>query len=137
MKKGTTYIETPKLQGIVQNVAEKFGVELKAEPQKGFIKVTGPTPDRAVYFGNGKTVGRVDLSGFTHELGVQHRDPPTKRVQQMLDFSQDEATILRGFFRVLVDGLVKGQGETIKVTRGTTQSDPEAIAAAVAAACNE
>lgn len=47
----------------------------------------------------------VHLSGFLHELGIPHPNPPTGRVRQRLDFTQDEDLIIKDFERVLEDGL--------------------------------
>lgn len=62
-------------------------------PQKGFVKITGNVPGRAVYPQNNKTVGEVHCSGFSQEpktkikgLIPNPRYPkPTKRVTHFLD----------------------------------------------------
>jgi hypothetical protein len=136
VKKGVNYIDVAKCRGI----AEFLG--LKVEQQKGFIKVTHPDhEDRAVYLGAGeksKVVGRVDLSGFTHPVAIPHRDGPTKRVLQELDFSQPEEATLKSLFKVLTDGLKKRLGTTIEVTkRGAKSSSPAEVEAAILAACTD
>lgn len=103
MKKNVTYIAYGKLEGI----AKHLGCNL--EVQKGFTKVTREGIEgKAVYIGNTKGVGRVDLSGFTLE-GIEgvipHSKAPTSKVVQELDFSRSEPEILRTFSAVLKHGL--------------------------------
>lgn len=100
-KKNVNYVPKDKLLAIAREAG------CKIEDQKGFHKVTGDQPMRALYIGNTKNCGRIDISGFTHELGVVHFKAPTKRVEQMVDFTQPETTTLRTLFLLIRDGLWK------------------------------
>lgn len=118
MKRNIQYVPKDKLVAM----AKRLGCTITE--QKGFIKVTGQSPNRAVYIGNGKQVGRVDLSGFTHPMAIDHPKPPTKRVQQWLDFEKDEKSVLTAFWTVCKDGLMSGGGEELEGEAGA-----EAVAA--------
>jgi len=100
MKKNVNYVQ----QALVIALAQKMGLSI--EPQKGFTKITGVVPNRAVYPANSKMIGRIDLSGFTHVAGATHPSPPTKRVQQCVDMSKPAPEILRDLYNILKDALV-------------------------------
>ena len=136
MKKNVTYVSLAKLLAVAEHIG------LTIEPQKGFVKLTaGGNEDRAMYLGNTKGCGRIDISGFRHELGSAHPAPPTSRVEQCIDMSQDEVSILKAFRRIAQDGLVDRLGDAVvgKRAAGKKVAEPSAeeIAAAVAAACGE
>ena len=94
MKKNLTYVNPAKLVAIVQ----KLNLKLVEQPSQ--FRVEDPANNRRrMYFGKGKRgVCLVDLSGFTSEHAIAHPKPPTSRVQQMIDFTQDEKSILRAFY---------------------------------------
>lgn len=84
----------------VQKVMEKAGLECKAN--KGWLKYhpAGQGIKRAIGVPTTKSVTRVELVGFTHELGVAHPKPPAKTVEQMVDFCQDEKLVLRALWKI-------------------------------------
>ena len=136
MKNNVTYVAYAKLEGI----AKHLGCNL--EPQKGFTKVTREGIEgKAVYIGNTKGVGRVDLSGFTVEIEgvVPHSKAPTSKVVQELDFSRSEPEILRTFSAVLKHGLSAEStavvGKRASRKGGVAEPTAEEIAAAVELAC--
>ncbi len=136
MKKNVTYVALPKLLAVAAHLG------LKSEHQKGFVKLTsGEHEDRAMYLGNTKGCGRIDVSGFRHDLAVSHPAPPTSSVEQCIDMSVDEITILKTFRRVAQDGLIERLGEAVvgKRAAGKKVAEPtqEEIEAAVLAACGE
>jgi hypothetical protein len=136
MKKNVTYVALPKLLAVASHLG------LQIETQKGFVKLThGGNEDRAMYLGNTKGCGRIDVSGFLNDLAVAHPTPPTSRVEQCIDMSTDEITILKTFRRVAQEGLVERQGPAVvgKRAAGKKVAEPtqEEIDAAVLAACAE
>lgn len=136
MKKNVTYVSLAKLLAVAEHIG------LTTETQKGFVKLTsGGNEDRAMYLGNTKGCGRIDISGFTHELGAVHPTPPTSRVEQCIDMSVDEITILKTFRRIAQDGLIDRQGPAVVGKRAAgkkvAEPTPEEIEAAVLAACGE
>lgn len=136
MKKNVTYVSLAKLLAVAEHIG------LTTEAQKGFVKLThGGHEDRAMYLGNTKGCGRIDVSGFLNDLAVAHPAPPTSRVEQCIDMSQDEVTILKTFRRVAQEGLIDRVGPAVVGKRAAgkkvAEPTPEEIAAAVAAACGE
>jgi hypothetical protein len=96
VKKPVTYVDLAKFEAIVTEL------NLPAIEQAGFIKVCGPK-GRQVYVARTKTVGRVDVSGFTVEhLGVKDLgDDAFGNVRQQLEFAGNEDVILATFRDVL------------------------------------
>lgn len=94
-RKGLTAVEQEKLVA----VANKLG--LNVVTRKGFTKVFAPGATRGAALGipNTKLVTRVELVGFTSEAGIPHPKPPAKTVEQMLNFGQEEASILGDFYK--------------------------------------
>src|SRR5262249_43252561 len=97
MKKNTTYVNASKFQALIVES------ELANKPQSAFMKVSG-AKGRNVYVPLTKTVGRVDISGFTVEMeGVRTLDEDEKfgAVLQQIDFSRTEEEILSTFSELL------------------------------------
>jgi hypothetical protein len=80
--------------------AEKLGMTVKSN--KGFTKVwpANGSIKQSLGIPNTKRVTRVELIGFESELAIAHPAPSAGTVTQMLDFGQDEALILRSFYKV-------------------------------------
>lgn len=88
-----TMIDASKFEAII------LASGLPMTPQKGFVKVSG-AKGRNVYVAATKTVGRVDLSGFTveGEMFVEPHCGVFGNVHQQLDFEgRPEAEILMDF----------------------------------------
>lgn len=92
------------LLGALKETAEKAG--LKIEEKSGFLKISGVAKGRNVYVA--RKGGRVDLSGFTIEASAvkqiseqEARDKHLGKVRGMLDFDQDDKTVLKAFSAAL------------------------------------
>lgn len=95
-RKGLTGVKQEKFVIIVQ----RLGMDIK--PNRGWLKCSpkGAGIKRSVGIPTTKSVTRIELIGFTHELAVAHPKPPAKTVEQMIDFAQDEKLILQNFYLV-------------------------------------
>jgi hypothetical protein len=122
MKKNVTYIAQNKFVAI----AEKHG--LKLTEQAGFIRVELEGKlDHRLYIPKTKTVGRIDLAGFTPKarkgfkiLGEGER---FGAVHAQLDFSQTEGVILDAFSAacqacVSLPPLTEAERDAAKKARG-------------------
>lgn len=124
-------------------IASHLGCNVK--PQSSFIQVSfGEHTDRRIYISNSKTgCTRIDLSGFTHELGVEHRSPPTSMVVQEVnqDATRTEPEILRDLARIIKEGLVARSTPAVvgkrKEGKTVVQASQAEIDAAVLLACGE
>lgn len=96
MKKNISYVDASKIEAIIVQSG------LPCEPKASFLKVKGPTGYN-VYVPLTKTVGRIDLSGFSPPLpGVTDLgDERFGNVVAQLDFSRTEAEILQTVAAVL------------------------------------
>jgi hypothetical protein len=133
-----TKINVEKFLGIVNHLG------LDVEEQKSTYKLShGGQKDRAMYICKSTLISRIDISGFIHELGVDHPHSPTNRVKQWIDFSKPEIEVLKDFARVAKDGLIERLGDTIlsvRGSRGTTvvnKPTAEEVNEAVLIACGE
>ena len=123
-KKNATYVETKKLLDIAGSLP---GITVDSS-LKTFHKIQGADASKRVYVPQTKTVARVDISGFEHPLAVAHFKPPTSRVKQMVDFTQDEKAILHAFRRILEDGLVAAAAPAAPAEEPAAERAPIAAA---------
>jgi len=116
-------------------VAEKLGLTVIRQPSQW--KVTGPDANRRFYIPGTKTVHKVELSGWTHELAVEWsavypgKKAPSSKITHVVDFNQDEKLILRAFFKMAKSLVAKKV--VAPAPAPVTTSSPEEVAAPVAA----
>lgn len=116
MKKNVTYVDAAKFEAIIQKL------ELSVQVQKGFVKCIGPK-GRQVYVPLTKTVGRVDVSGFTYDIpGVITLAEPVGAVMAQLDFSLPEDEILAAFEATLEHMKTLEPREIIRKARAARES---------------
>lgn len=85
--------------------------------QSGFIRVEGPK-GRRMYVAKTKGVRRVDLSGFTIDVGaVSPSGGEFGRVKQQLDFSGGEAATLQLFIKTVKHMMSLPPSETARRLR--------------------
>lgn len=86
-------------------LAEKLG--LKVTKQSSNHRIEDETGTKRLYVPTTAKVHRIDISGFTHELGVEWakafpgKAPPTGKVLQVVNFAQDEKLVLRDAFLIM------------------------------------
>ena len=114
---------TPVAQTKLLAVVEKLGMTIKTN--KGWLKVypSNGCLKKSLGIPTTKTVTRVELVGFEHELAVSHPKPPASTVTQMIDFAQDEKLVLRAFYKTCKH-LVDMANKSKEVT-STPASSPE------------
>lgn len=111
---------------------------IKIERQKGFYKLVGTIPGRAVYPQNNKIVNEVHFSGFSNDPKVKipglifnpKYPKPTKRVTHFLDQREGSVTkdqILANF-KEHIQGMVEKQvGEPVTFVKKV--EEPVVVAA--------
>jgi hypothetical protein len=86
-------------------IAEKLG--LKVTRQSSNFRIEDESGARRLYVPTTTKVHRIDISGFTHDLGLAWdvafpgKAPPTGKVQQVLNFAQEERLVLKDAFKVM------------------------------------
>lgn len=99
-KSGLTKVEGQKFL----KVAEKLG--LKITQQTSNYRIEDASGAKRFYVPTTKTVHRIDISGFAHELGKDWdkaypgKKQPTGHVKQVVNFSQEEELVLRDFYKM-------------------------------------
>ena len=84
-------------------VCSKTGLKVVQQPSQ--YRVEG-TDGRRFYIPGTKSVHKVELSGWSHELAVTWesvfpgKKAPSGKITHVVDFSQDEKLILRAFFKM-------------------------------------
>ena len=124
MKKGTTYVDSAKLEVIWNSID---GIKVDAEG-KGWIKlyVHGPLGQR-VYVPRQKSVSTVELSAFeTTGMGAIPSDRGGN-VKQKLDFSLPENEILANFELTLRHMLTLAPIEKVKKAQPGKAPKPKAV----------
>jgi hypothetical protein len=85
-------------------VCEKLGLNVVKQPSQW--KVTGTDPNRRFYIPGTKTVHKVELSGWSHDLAVEWsavypgKKAPSSKITHVVNFAQDEKLVLRDFFKM-------------------------------------
>lgn len=85
-------------------VCEKLGLNVVKQPSQW--KVTGEDPNRRFYIPGTKTVHKVELSGWSHDLAVEWssvypgKKAPSSKITHVVNFAQDEKLVLRDFFKM-------------------------------------
>jgi len=85
-------------------VAEKLGLTVVRQPSQW--KVTGPDANRRFYIPGTKTVHKVELSGWSHDLAIEWakvypgKKAPSSKITHVVNFDQPEKLILRDFFKM-------------------------------------
>jgi hypothetical protein len=85
-------------------IAEKLG--LKVSKQSSNYRVEDESGTKRLYVPTTAKCHRIDISGFTHELGVEWskafpgKAPPTGKVLQVVNFAQEEKLVLKDFFMI-------------------------------------
>ncbi len=85
-------------------VCEKLGLTVVKQPSQW--KVTGTDPNRRFYIPGTKTVHKVELSGWSHDLAVEWsavypgKKAPSSKITHVVNFAQDEKLVLRDFFKM-------------------------------------
>lgn len=83
-------------------IATKLGLTVLEQPSQ--YKVTGTDPNMRFYIPKQKLVHKVELSGWKHERAVEWgkhypgKKAPSPKITHVLDFMQDEKSILRDFY---------------------------------------
>lgn len=92
-KEGITYIEAAKMLAILKASG------LRTEEKAAFTKVTSTTSKAKVYVPRRSTVSRVDVANFEPPAGtcIALGDRSFGKITHQLDFSKDEATVLKNF----------------------------------------
>jgi hypothetical protein len=97
LKKNVNYVE----QSALLSIASELGLETKE--QAGFIRLQAPgKPDYRLYVAKTKTVGRVDISGFTpaEQTGIRLLGGESfGKVKAQLDFTAAPAWLILSAFR--------------------------------------
>ncbi len=99
-KSGLTKVKGEKFLKIV----EKLG--LKCTKQTSNYRVEDAAGARRFYIPTTKSVHRIDVSGFTHELATDWdraypgKKAPTGHVKQVVNFAQEEELVLRSFYKM-------------------------------------
>lgn len=84
-----------------------------------------PTGKAALGIPMTKSVTRIELVNFEHELAVAHPKPPAGSVTQMVNFEQDEKLILGNFYKIAKEGIAQA--------KAAKKEEREAVAAGEAA----
>lgn len=116
-KKGINYVDASEFETIIVGLGAAY------EAQAGFVKVTGPAKGRAIYVAKTKSVGRVDISGFSVDEAFGVRAPdggPFGNVTQQLDFTLPEKDILMNFEALVAHMLSLPDAEPRKRTSPTS-----------------
>ena len=103
--------------------AQRAGLEI--EVNKGWTKCYAPGQrKRALGIPNTKSCTIVEIVGFTHEIGVAHPKPPAKTVEQCMDFSGTELSILKDFLTVARDLFASSQPKVEEKPAEQPASEP-------------
>lgn len=95
-----TKIETSKLLAI----CTKLGLTVVEQPSQ--YRVQGTDPNLRMYIPGTKRVHKVELSGWKHDLAVTWesvfpgKKAPSGKITHVVDFAQDEKSILKDFIRI-------------------------------------
>ena len=87
-----------------EKIVVKLG--LKVVEQTANLRVEDASGTKRFYIPRTKMVHRIDVSGFTHELAIDwsvaypDKKAPTGHVKQVINFAQEEALILRSFYKI-------------------------------------
>ena len=85
-------------------IARKLGLTVIEQPSQ--YKVTGTDPNQRFYIPKQKLVHKVELSGWRHERAVEWaahypgKKAPSPKITHIVDFMQDEKSILRDFYLI-------------------------------------
>jgi len=85
-------------------ICEKLGLNVVKQPSQW--KVTGTDPNFRFYIPGTKSVKKVELSGWKHDLAVEWsvafpgKKAPSSKITHVVDFNQDEKLVLRSFFKM-------------------------------------
>ena len=94
-------------------VCEKLGLTVVRQPSQW--KVTGADANRRFYIPGTKTVHKVELSGWSHDLAVEWsavypgKKAPSSKITHVVNFAQDEKLVLRDFFKMAKTLVAKGK----------------------------
>ena len=99
-------------------IAEKVGLTVERQPSQFKISVPGK-PALRFYVPGQKLCHKVELSGHSHERAVEWsvlypKSPPSKKITHVLDFRQDERSILRDFYLIARDLMGASLPETLE-----------------------
>jgi len=95
-----TKVQTAKILAIFN----KLGLTVIEQPSQ--YRVQDESGTRRLYVPGTKTVHKVELSGFTHELAVSwesvfgDKKAPSGKITQVVDFAQEEKLVLRSIFKI-------------------------------------
>lgn len=128
-----TKIQTAKFLAI----CEKLGLTVVAQPSQ--YRVSGPDANRRFYIPGTKTVHKVELSGWSHDLAVTWdsvfpgKKAPSGKITHVLNFAQPEKQVLRDFFKMAKSLAPKAVASSPAVPASSPEQVTEQVAEAVPA----
>ena len=116
-------------------ICEKLGLKVERQPSQW--KVTGEDLNRRFYIPGTKTVHKVELSGWSHDLAVlwtevyPGKKAPSSKITHIVDFAQEEKLVLRSFFKMAKS--IAAKPVKAPAPAPEASSSPEPVEAPVAA----
>jgi hypothetical protein len=107
-------------------ICEKLGLNVLKQPSQ--YKVTGTDPNVRFYIPGTKSVKKVELSGWKHDLAIEWsaafpgKKAPSSKITHVVDFNQDEKLVLRSFFKMAKS--IAPKVETAPVVTSSPEEQP-------------